>query len=63
MTKEKNYAFWYGSLLVSLVMYCLESLPTKDNVTWESGVPIARQMFRYLNSFDNREEICDNYFK
>lgn len=55
MTKEKNYAFRYGSLLVSLVMYCLEFLSAKDIVIWESGVPIARQIFKYLNSLDNRE--------
>lgn len=63
MSKQKNYAFWYGSLLVSLVMYYLESLPAKDNVIWESSVPIARQILRYLNSLDNREEISNNYFK
>lgn len=42
MTKEKNYAFQYGSLLVNLVMYCLESLPAKDNVIWEFDMSILR---------------------
>lgn len=30
---------------------------------WESGVLIARQILRYLNSLDKREEACNAYFK
>lgn len=63
MTKEKNYSFQFGSFLVSLVMYYSESLPTKNNVIWESGVPIARYIFRYLNNLANKEEVCNGYFK
>lgn len=61
--KEKNYPFWFGSLVVSLVMYWLGSPPAKDNVIWESSVPIARKIFRYLKSLDSKEEVCDAYFK
>lgn len=65
MSKEQNHPLWFGSLLVFLAMYYLGSLPAKENVIWEYGVPVARQIFRYLNSLDSRsrEEVYNSYFK
>lgn len=63
MSKEQNYPFWFGSLLVCFVMYCLGSNSAKENIIWESGVLVARQIFRYLNRLDNGVETCNVYFK
>lgn len=57
-----NYPFHFRSLLACLVFYFLNSLQGKNNVMWESHIPIGKKIYRHLESLEDKENMRRSYF-
>lgn len=62
MSKSEMYLFRYGSLIVCLVFYFLNTLPRAENVAWRNDMTIGSKIKGYLDGLDDSSKMCRNFF-
>lgn len=57
LTKNYGYSFHFGSLIVCLAFYFLNSLQLNENVAWDENLPIGKKIKIYLDNLNDRDRV------
>lgn len=63
LTMDIDYPFKFGTLIICITMYFLNSFPQNDNVVWKENVPVCKKIFEHFNLLENREQVYANLFR
>lgn len=59
MTRENNYAFKFGTLVVCLLFYFLKELLGRKSVVWDKSRLVAHKILDYMQNLGNLQEHDD----